>query len=817
MARNLHFTNENTLYLILNIIAHDVIHDYGSAGCSNKRWQKNVSFVKQFYEDYSTFSNPLKGGDPIGKMRRLDVSENSVATSSEDTAESLLVSPVYPGKNIYGFMPRKILKLKPRTAMDVDARDVAGVPGTSSTPILPGPEITLSRNTDDMTYKFIEYEHTIKDMKNIVNTTVIFTFFIHFLYYYNDNNINYDLSYYYIVPLSNYTDIDTELFIDLCNKFIGFCNINNIPQSLNYNEYLTVLCQYLSSYAVDQTIFENIDFDTLPVENISGVKRKLIGGVKGQANITLKLDEAQNILKEINDLTSSREIKNTLTTLNNLFKRSEQLTQEEKNNYTTMRKDFLKRYKDIFMRYGLTKKSGSLDGDQSVIPIINIRRSSRLIESINILENFKEKLTVLLADIEKIIFDDKKLQEDLEKQRIKDLNASLSGDLTSQDRNIRDKFSIFIAKSGLYLTQICNQRGEIKKSLNSLPQNSALRKEINILLYISNWTQNSGWKDIRSQDLDTILIQFFQETYSNYQITDSTGSRYICRSDSYVVNNAANVEQALKDKSFCPYSSILDGMAQCSWNTAQGSMESGNMNFKIMENDNLYYNGMMQIQPNKKDLTLSLDVKLSPNVTLNGRKTTTINGNDLEAHVVLRNTLSNVIDYIVALDDATRTRVFAGGDIFGNLFDLFVINNNFNTVYSEILFKGTGDIFQEINCVSKFGGYVMDSTYRADPGILSYRTPTGDQLRFFAANDRPSGTRFVFMLVNGRPNEINMKAVGGYYSAENLFLVKRQENTNICQLKTGGRRKKSKILTKKNHRRSNKNIKYKTNTRRFRR
>ena len=62
----LHFSNENTLYLLLNIIGHDVIHDYA---VSPERWNKNQILIKQFYDDYVTFSNPLNvsvggGGTP---------------------------------------------------------------------------------------------------------------------------------------------------------------------------------------------------------------------------------------------------------------------------------------------------------------------------------------------------------------------------------------------------------------------------------------------------------------------------------------------------------------------------------------------------------------------------------------------------------------------------------------------------------------------------------------------------------------------------------------------------------------------------------
>jgi hypothetical protein len=219
----------------------------------------------------------------------------------------------------------------------------------------------------------------------------------------------------------------------------------------------------------------------------------------------------------------------------------------------------------------------------------------------------------------------------------------------------------------------------------------------------------------------------------------------------------------------------------------------------------------MKIDPNnKKNINLlSFDVQLY-NLLLKGNKSTTINGSDLEAHFVLKNTLLNIINFILGSNESTRTQIFAGGKIFENLFLLFSQTKElFNIVYSEILFKGTGDLFQEINCVTKYGAYTMDSSYSVDDGILPYKGTNGDQLRFFAANDRPSGTRFMFMLIHGKENEINTKAVGGYYSENNLVLVKRKENKNICEPIRGGQtkrgkmkyRKTKKIINKKNMRR----------------
>jgi hypothetical protein len=69
------------------------------------------------------------------------------------------------------------------------------------------------------------------------------------------------------------------------------------------------------------------------------------------------------------------------------------------------------------------------------------------------------------------------------------------------------------------------------------------------------------------------------------------------------------------------------------------------------------------------------------------------------------------------------------------------------------------------------------------------------------------------MLINGNQDQINLKAVGGYYSEDFIFLVKRNENTNICGVSTGGKTKKRYSKFKK----TRKHIKNKKNkTRKYR-
>ena len=60
--RVVEFDDKNkSLFLILNIIAHDPIHDYGST--SNKsRWNKNTNIVKNFSPGRLTTTAGFKGG-----------------------------------------------------------------------------------------------------------------------------------------------------------------------------------------------------------------------------------------------------------------------------------------------------------------------------------------------------------------------------------------------------------------------------------------------------------------------------------------------------------------------------------------------------------------------------------------------------------------------------------------------------------------------------------------------------------------------------------------------------------------------------------
>ena len=868
MKRKLHFSTEQTLYLILNIIAHDVIHDYGPAGGSEKRWQDNQIYVKEFSNDYYTFRNPLTGGEEhSGKKLRTDEYGSSLTTiesspnTQPDTSPSIVSIPgtnihsfsysnsnsaySYPGQPQNLYPGRRILKLKRQDSSSGQPQNL--YPGTTQpfgqsapfnfTNSFPGTAQPFGQSApnyanssdpstrlniasgiydpiEELTLNYYNYINVLNEMKNNINNTIIFTFFNHFLKFIEIGyfsqliqrnqpiHINYIDTENYIVPLG-YSNVYKDLFTDISNKFIGFCHLYRISNSLPYTDYLTILCHFLSLNFTIQSIFENIDSTDKKRKTTEGGYKSKKGGKK---DTELSYEEATALLQEIDGLRQSSHINGYLATLESIYtdynNKQGSITFENKNLYEDTRKLLVSEFQRVFNKYQQTKKAGSLYGDIDIVPVIKVRFSRH---SVNLTQNFWDKINASIIDYYKIIDEYTKTQEKIEKRRLDDLLAAQQGDLTTADKEVRQQFSTFIARSGLFLTNICNDLGNINNTLSSLPSDSALRKEINILLYIADWTQNVGWQEIRNQSLDDELIRFFENT------TPEMEGRYSCRGPYYIINNAAPITSDMKNLTFCPYTSILDGMSQCSWNSAQGAIEYGNMDFYITSNDeSIYYNGKLNIDTSTIDtstytptyptnLNLSFNVQVNPNLILIGDKTTTISGTDLEAHFVLKNTLVNIINYIVEVKD---TSLFTGGDIFNNLFYYFSRTDIslFNKVYSEILFKGTGDLFQEINSVCKFGGYKMDN-YKIDSGILSMRTTHGDQLRFFAANDRPSGTRFIYMLLNGHPTEINMKAMGGYYSKERILVAKRPENKNTCQAISvvwGGKKYKYKNRTKKN-------------------
>ena len=316
-------------------------------------------------------------------------------------------------------------------------------------------------------------------------------------------------------------------------------------------------------------------------------------------------------------------------------------------------------------------------------------------------------------------------------------------------------------------------------------------------------------------------MTFIKEFFKKYEYTNESEQRYECvdvKDNKYVINNASNLVKFSKnylDKEiFCPYSSILDAMPQCKYNDSKKKclLEYGDINFNLINTDsNMYYNGSSKIVKNDDGNIFSktnLDIKL-PLLTIKSEVDVKVNydgRSQLSAEDSLRTTLTDMIQFIDVQERPVLDQIFKGKEIFENLYIMateekvtsfqtgaekseinfnysnFIMDtsvnanlNIFGVVFNKILIKGTGDLYQEINSVCKYGGYVGDN-YHCDEKILSYNNETGNQTRFFAANDRPSASRFIFILCNGAETEVNTKSLGGYVSGSNNYIVSKYTN-----------------------------------------
>jgi hypothetical protein len=944
--RNMHFTKHNAAYLMNNIIAHDVIHDYGPGG-PEVRWEQNATLVRQFTTDYNTFSLPvnMNGGAKRG----------SAEMSGE--LDILLPSKTY--------IPSTI---------DPAMRMGMGIPQRVT-------QVIVHPFVGTLTTTYANCINNIKSLKTSINNTIMFTFFTNYLKLFQEPDIsgikytrkpfkiyNMDLL---ITPniqpvngnvdvLENVNGCPLELYKRIGDKFIGWLTIywarleriirerkrerklhrlTLFTPMYNYTEIFNLLNSFLLTGAVEQSMYELMDFEDMITgvgegDGVPGLPPQPPPPPEGDMDIAIVNDYKQfnpNLKNLWNNLTplpgesttviafnqtaAEAEIENNigiqragaranplnanqsrsliaaieaqlgqelgqlfgpvgadLELMNTIYAEYNRegilgklLLRDRLNEYDAARKRIIHRFQSIFLGVDMTsvaqaavdavpnaetwsdepqeQKSGSLFGSPDIFPLLKTRYNYR---QVDLNAKFKETIEASILDYRKIVAEAVNEEAKRAAAAANEERALLLGKLTTQDKTVRNDFSKLMAISGLYVTQICDFNGDVREASAQVADSPELAQQINILLYIAGWHTNAenirkGWGTITNADLDNNLFNWFNPTAGPANpVYPLANTRYKCNNTGkYIINNAAPLANVLKPLVFCPWTSILDGMSQCSWNTAVGQNERGNMNFTISDGlpngapVTISYNGILTItNPVSTNITITLNIQPSqqfPPLNL-ALPTNVQKGHDLEASTVLMKTLTEYITYIIGFGNDTATpnqalldSIFAGGTIFSNLFKLYdnnfipvrnngQRNNIYQCIYKHILFKGTGDLFQEINGVCKYGGYTGEMYY-TDPGVLSFEA-IGDQLRFIASKDRPSGTRAAFMIKRGQSNEINLRAFGGYYDTNNEFIVRRDQRYDPCRplplgnpFMNAGKIIKRKTKKNKKQRKTKKNVK----------
>lgn len=445
-------------------------------------------------------------------------------------------------------------------------------------------------------------------------------------------------------------------------------------------------------------------------------------------------------------------------------------------------------YVEMFKKLGMeiNKINNIEKGLQSKeYPLIPIRSNER--RHLNVPELINTFLSKLLKEEFSIR---KSHNEKIRKENIEEdkrIIALSSGNLTPDNKMTAYKFISFIAKSSLYVIGCCDSSGVvIIKQQENTATSSILNSEIDCIRTIAGRhgvKNGTYWSSTNEkQDIDDRLFSYMKDPKNQYIIGDNLFNEtdlLLPVKTKYVINNAANISSSFLNKTFCPYTSILDGMSQCSWASAsleKRKIEYGDMDFIItgQEPTSPSYNGKLKInRGNSVDITL--DIKLDK-MRIVKTEEIEMNSNTLVAHVVLRKTLNAIVQYI---DNAERKYLYAEPDIFQTLFNIGVTeiskkgttsagsshpNSIFTILFQHLLFKGVGDIFQEINVIAKYGGYTENNYYCGEDiqPFHGNRNDNGNAMRCFVAKDRVSVCRYLFIKRQGREQDINTQTYGGY-------------------------------------------------------
>jgi hypothetical protein len=521
--------------------------------------------------------------------------------------------------------------------------------------------------------------------------------------------------------------------------------------------------------------------------------------------------------------------------------------QDQKNNYDTILNDIVTQIAATFIDED--ERRNVINAFNTVKRLVQ-GRQKRNATSIFQTEIDKAVNTILNPIIKKIkeyekvnarqIQEAAKAQAKAQAKEEKRAKAEATGDL-EELKSVREQFLNATAVLGLYLNEELQQNNNSGNNDDFF--NNLLKTEKEILGYYKKPSRPS------KRELDTILFNEVKQVDNDiFSTANWGGGKLYCNTNLtqplYIIDNAAIMPDGVRAKNvFCPLSSIIDGMNQCTLGAegtyAANSIEYGNMNFKIMNNNNAYYNGKLELCNDFRINTLNNIVTYTvkykgfnyeeletsiENIQIKNGKI-----RDLEAHNVLKNTLVNILRFFIELLEPTNTEENRrlgsylsstnnnrNQNIFENIITAIIGEIRFSPLDTEtynvtdynknallnafftILGKGAGDIFQEINTVCKNGGYthpsinVSGSSSSSSSSSQTYsplfsddniaRWSDGNAKRCFAANDRPSATRFIFLVKYGNANQINQYSFGGYVSNED-YLVKRTDGP-VCMYPT---------------------------------
>jgi hypothetical protein len=815
---NIIFPDDAAKFLLLNIIAHDPIHDYNDY--NSERWIKNQKYLEQM-------------GQMIGGTKYTRTETKTQAKTNQK------VLKLHQPEHIFSF---------PGVAQKLDSKNKKNLSVKQS--ILKSRLLTKKARDERRSImkkkriimnmdKYIFLEEYFDHIKNqIILNAVEFIFFNKmiipqttitipvsdiFLICYDNTYVDANNEESFAKsPIDNLdTPIETKNSVNKYAKktqakiieivatdfffFTRYClGIENFKDMYHLIECLN---NYLLTERIKTIVNEHIEtgdilFDDDDDDDDDSMSQHYNAddeidnsdndSISGGAKKILPIDN-QKFINEINEYWET--IQNDSDFIN-IFNNDDLIIGYT--NYINKRTEITNTVIDICKKNGIqSKEIKYLQSNMERLYPSQLKRKPR--KPSNLQDRIKEAIFFSMIDAKKII------EEDTEKAAIKaekDAAAADAGNLTSDEKKRVDNFMKFIARFGLWSMGICTLVGLDNATQVQSGTDQLLLKEIDCLKAIADWPGMPP--QLKNTDLDKRIITNFFNFYTENGGLMTEESASCKTTKKYIINNAASIDN-LQNKVFCPTSSIVDAMTTtCTWNMAQESgIESGNVDYNITtELLRFGYQGKTtfiqepittsgDIVPLVSGVSNFIESKLIatlPNgIVIEGTKIINVPKSiELKAHVALKNTMVVVIEQMYNLTN-NNINYFETGEIWSKLFYYGVAEQNsqfFKNLFAELLFKGRGDLDQEINAAIKNGAYTTPLSYTKN--IERFNTD-GHAMRYFVANDRPSACRFMYILKNAPANIVNKRAFGGYFSNIKRVLVKHDEMPNPCSISGGGR------------------------------
>ena len=281
--------------------------------------------------------------------------------------------------------------------------------------------------------------------------------------------------------------------------------------------------------------------------------------------------------------------------------------------------------------------------------------------------------------------------------------------------------------------------------------------------------------------------------------------KLLAKGNTKIINNAADLNEigvnkeiterySYKNTLLCPPSSILDGMATCSYNMAYSTgrdknLVPGSMYFRL-SSPSFFYDGYSNLHKDEN----TIDIGFSGGYTNNA------NG-EMRFGPVIKQTKLATADILVAINvfkDVCNAlcsiyKEMEGidlGDIAERkkIYEEILLNRgHFINIIKLSALKNIGDLFQQINMIMKNGGF--ESPYPKKFDLAEENTIIGTN------NDRPAAVFGMIAAIEAQNKEALRKnfAIGYLHAASSVFYFSKPLTVGL----KGGKKTKKRITKKK--------------------